>query len=76
MLVPLAIDGGTEYRVGFSNYYAITRYNRSALYASAVNDLAVSFAAARSPSPPPFSSGPAAAAPAPAPNDPTTSTPQ
>lgn len=77
VLVPLAIDGGTEYRVGFSNYYAITRYNRSALYASAVNDLAVSFAAARRPaSPPPFSSGPAAAAPAPAPNDPTTSTPQ
>jgi membrane-bound lytic murein transglycosylase B len=78
LLVPLTVDGGIEYRVGFSNYYAITRYNRSSLYASAVNDLAVSLAAARSPSqgPAPFSSGPAASVPAPAPNDPTTSTPQ
>jgi membrane-bound lytic murein transglycosylase B len=76
VLVPLAIDGGTEYRVGFANYYAITRYNRSALYASAVNDLAVSLAAARHPAPRPFSSGPPAPAPAPAPNDPTSSTPQ
>lgn len=45
VLVPLAVDGGTEYRVGFSNYYAITRYNRSALYASAVHDLAEAIAA-------------------------------
>ncbi len=31
---------GAEYRVGLQNFYVITRYNRSALYASAVNDLA------------------------------------
>ena len=40
VLVPLDVADGVEYRVGFSNYYAITRYNRSELYASAVNDLA------------------------------------
>jgi len=40
--VLIGLDGaqGREYRVGFANFYAITRYNRSALYASAVNDLA------------------------------------
>jgi membrane-bound lytic murein transglycosylase B len=46
VLIPLAVADGVEYRVGFSNYYAITRYNRSALYASAVNDLADALAAA------------------------------
>lgn len=45
VLVPLPLADGFEYRVGFSNYYAITRYNRSALYASAVNDLAEAIAA-------------------------------
>ncbi len=40
MLVSLARPFGAEYRVGFANFYAITRYNRSVLYASAVNDLA------------------------------------
>jgi membrane-bound lytic murein transglycosylase B len=49
--VLLALPGasGPEYRVGFRNYYAITRYNRSALYASAVNDLAEALGAARNP---------------------------
>jgi membrane-bound lytic murein transglycosylase B len=30
---------GPVYRVGFSNFYAITRYNRSPMYAMAVHDL-------------------------------------
>jgi membrane-bound lytic murein transglycosylase B len=33
-------DLPTEYRVGLQNFYAITRYNRSAFYAAAVMDLA------------------------------------
>jgi membrane-bound lytic murein transglycosylase B len=41
MLVPAVLeDGSTSWRVGFQNFYAITRYNRSFLYAMAVNDLA------------------------------------
>jgi membrane-bound lytic murein transglycosylase B len=40
VLIALVGQDGPEYRVGFTNFYAITRYNRSALYASAVNDLA------------------------------------
>ncbi len=30
---------GPEYRVGFTNFYVSTRYNRSTMYAMAVNDL-------------------------------------
>lgn len=48
MLVPLRVAGGMEYRVGFTNFYAITRYNRSHMYASAVSDLADAIAAKRS----------------------------
>jgi membrane-bound lytic murein transglycosylase B len=30
---------GPVYRVGFTNFYALTRYNRSPMYAMAVHDL-------------------------------------
>jgi membrane-bound lytic murein transglycosylase B len=31
---------GPTYRVGFNNFHALTRYNHSALYAMAVDELA------------------------------------
>jgi len=73
VLIPLPVADGMEYRVGFSNYYAITRYNRSSLYASAVNDLAEAIAAGAAvpaepvePVEPVDADGPADAAPRPA----------
>jgi len=50
-LVRLSGASGPEYRVAFTNFYVITRYNRSQLYASAVNDLAEAIAAAARPQP-------------------------
>ena len=32
-------EGASDFRLGFRNFYVITRYNRSAMYAAAVNDL-------------------------------------
>ncbi len=40
-------DAPPEYRLGLRNFYALTRYNRSALYASAVQDLAQEIKARR-----------------------------
>jgi membrane-bound lytic murein transglycosylase B len=40
-LIDLPSEGEpTEYRVGLRNFYVLTRYNRSRLYAAAVQDLA------------------------------------
>ena len=39
-------DGPSEFRIGLQNFYVLTRYNRSAFYASAVADLAKALRAA------------------------------
>jgi membrane-bound lytic murein transglycosylase B len=40
MPVPAVLEDRTAWRIGFQNFYVITRYNRSLLYAMAVSDLA------------------------------------
>ncbi|HYK25220.1 MAG TPA: lytic murein transglycosylase B [Steroidobacteraceae bacterium] len=45
LLVPAEQAEGPAYRVGFNNFRAIMRYNRSTRYAMAVNDLAEAIAA-------------------------------
>jgi len=44
VVIPAEEKEGPAYRVGFNNYRVITRYNHSARYAMAVNDLAHSIA--------------------------------
>ncbi len=36
--VKLHLESGWEYRIGFDNYYSLSRYNRSKLYVMAVSD--------------------------------------
>jgi membrane-bound lytic murein transglycosylase B len=47
-LVELVTPGqAPEYRLGYRNFYVLSRYNRSSFYAMAVNDLAEALIAAR-----------------------------
>ncbi|TDJ43667.1 MAG: lytic murein transglycosylase B [Gammaproteobacteria bacterium] len=48
LLIGLEGADGDEHWVGFKNFYVITRYNRSAMYAMAVYQLATELAAATS----------------------------
>lgn len=52
---PISLDGeaGKEYWLGFRNYYAITRYNHSKMYAMAVYELSQAIAASTQPMPAP-----------------------
>lgn len=54
VLIPAEQQEGPAYRVGFRNFYVITRYNGSARYAMAVHDLARAIAQ-RVTAPPPVS---------------------
>ena len=53
VLVSAEEKDGPAYRVGFQNFYVITRYNHSARYAMAVNDLAEAIALRVHNTPPP-----------------------
>jgi membrane-bound lytic murein transglycosylase B len=67
MFIALRGEDGPVYRVGFTNFWVITRYNRSPMYALAVAELAEAIAAAPPAAPAPeVPAAPAPAAPAPA----------
>ena len=52
LLISAEQRDGPSYRVGFNNFYVITRYNRSARYAMAVHDLATTLASRLNSAPP------------------------
>ena len=60
VLVPAELPDAMSWRVGFNNWYVITRYNRSPLYAMAVHDLATALRT-RMAEVPPSAASPAAA---------------
>jgi len=47
VLVPAELADAMSWRIGYTNYYVITRYNRSPRYAMAVHDLAQALRAAK-----------------------------
>jgi membrane-bound lytic murein transglycosylase B len=50
LIVDLPTPGqATQYRMGLTNFYVLTRYNRSFFYAMSVYDLADAIKAARAP---------------------------
>ena len=61
VLVPAELPDAMSWRIGFQNWYVITRYNRSPLYAMAVHDLATALRARfeeRPAAPPPKGNAP------------------
>jgi membrane-bound lytic murein transglycosylase B len=51
-LIELATPGQpSDFRIGLQNFYVLTRYNRSAFYATAVADLASALKTARAQDP-------------------------